>query len=312
VAEQLQPGIPAHARTNHRPGERTKWAITTLRALAADGSELWPGRGALENYRQIYNTNPAMFMSVFLQDPSAMRGELFREEWLRWWVPGDVVDQRGHTMPWVDPSTGATSDELIADGRAHKKLPVPGAIACWGMGVDLAASKKQTADYTSMAVGALSAQGDLFLDFVLRERLTIVESIKKFKELTAGRYKLKVAGVEEDLLELVMEQIQGLIGGAMLPWVPLELDRDKVRRAQPLRGAMQMGRFYLRYGAPWLAWYVPELLAFPGGVHDDVVDASSALFEVVRGWTPGTSTAAFEQLMEEIRTPGRYAALEGT
>lgn len=50
---------------------------------------------------------------------------------------------------------------------------------------------------------------------------------------------------------------------------------DKETRATPLRGMMQTGRvfFPLRANAPWVETAVAEMLRFPLGAHDDIVDA---------------------------------------
>lgn len=48
---------------------------------------------------------------------------------------------------------------------------------------------------------------------------------------------------------------------------------DKRVRAGPLRGRMQMGKFYMPQGASWYHTMENELLRFPAGKHDDIVDA---------------------------------------
>jgi phage terminase large subunit-like protein len=37
---------------------------------------------------------------------------------------------------------------------------------------------------------------------------------------------------------------------------------------------MENGQFWLLEGAPWSIDYLAELIAFPGGAHDDFVDAT--------------------------------------
>jgi len=48
---------------------------------------------------------------------------------------------------------------------------------------------------------------------------------------------------------------------------------DKKVRAHPLRGRMQLGKVYFPDDAPWKHEMQQELLSFPGGKHDDQVDA---------------------------------------
>lgn len=48
---------------------------------------------------------------------------------------------------------------------------------------------------------------------------------------------------------------------------------DKLVRAGPLRGRMQMGKLFMAQAAPYRATVDNEMLRFPGGKHDDIVDA---------------------------------------
>ena len=50
---------------------------------------------------------------------------------------------------------------------------------------------------------------------------------------------------------------------------------DKLVRAGPLRGRMQMGKMYFQQNAPFRQTVDQELLRFPGGKHDDIVDAAA-------------------------------------
>lgn len=58
------------------------------------------------------------------------------------------------------------------------------------------------------------------------------------------------------------------------------LGQNKRVRAKPFRTQCEGGNVYL-IRAPWNAPYVAELCAFPAGVHDDWVDASSCAFNSV-------------------------------
>lgn len=48
---------------------------------------------------------------------------------------------------------------------------------------------------------------------------------------------------------------------------------DKQVRAQPLRGRMQAGKLWFPVAAPWYPEVQQELLRFPAGKHDDIVDS---------------------------------------
>lgn len=50
---------------------------------------------------------------------------------------------------------------------------------------------------------------------------------------------------------------------------------DKMVRANPLRGRMQLGKVYFPKKAPWFPTYERELLRFPAGKNDDQVDGTA-------------------------------------
>jgi len=57
------------------------------------------------------------------------------------------------------------------------------------------------------------------------------------------------------------------------PYSVLQPLTDKMARARPLQGRMQQGRVFFPTGAAWLPIVKKELLRFPAGAHDDIVDA---------------------------------------
>jgi predicted phage terminase large subunit-like protein len=57
--------------------------------------------------------------------------------------------------------------------------------------------------------------------------------------------------------------------------VAVRPERDKVARMAIQTGKFEAGQVYLPDQAPWLAAFEAELLAFPGGKHDDQVDSVS-------------------------------------
>ena len=63
---------------------------------------------------------------------------------------------------------------------------------------------------------------------------------------------------------------------------------DKLARARPLQGRMQHGRVLFPQDAPWYGQAKMELLRFPAGAHDDVVDALAWAVRTAMGKAPPT------------------------
>lgn len=61
---------------------------------------------------------------------------------------------------------------------------------------------------------------------------------------------------------------------------------DKMARARPLQGRMQQGRVVFPESAAWRTQAEQELLRFPAGVHDDVVDALAWAVHLCIGKAP--------------------------
>lgn len=70
------------------------------------------------------------------------------------------------------------------------------------------------------------------------------------------------------------------------PYQVLRPLTDKMARARPLQGRMQQGRVVFHKDAGWLAQTEQELLRFPAGVHDDVVDALAWAVHLCMGKEP--------------------------
>ena len=70
------------------------------------------------------------------------------------------------------------------------------------------------------------------------------------------------------------------------PYEVLRPMTDKIARARPLQGRMQQSRVVFPVEAPWLAQAQTELLRFPAGAHDDVVDALAWAVYLCMGKAP--------------------------
>lgn len=70
------------------------------------------------------------------------------------------------------------------------------------------------------------------------------------------------------------------------PYEVLRPMTDKIARARPLQGRMQQGRVVFPENAGWREQAEQELLRFPAGAHDDVVDALAWAVHLCMGKAP--------------------------
>lgn len=145
---------------------------------------------------------------------------------------------------------------------------------------DFAIGEKQINDYT-VGVTLVQDENDfLHLVEVVRfkgDSFTIVEEILNAAErwgaeptapLTLGFEDSQIWKAIKPLLEKRMAE-----RSMYPPYEVLKPLTDKLARARSLQGRMQQGRVYFPSNASWLNDVQTELLRFPAGAHDDIVDA---------------------------------------
>ena len=135
--------------------------------------------------------------------------------------------------------------------------------------VDLAASLKTSADYTVIAAFGLTVDGKLLLLDLLRARLEGPDIVPAIARMTS-KWRLAAVHIERAGFQLALVQEARRAG---LPVFELAADKDKIARSLPLQAALAGERLYFPRQASWLADLEAELVQFPEGSHDDMVDA---------------------------------------
>ena len=176
--------------------------------------------------------------------------------------------------------------------RYQKTLPSPNErriYTAW----DFAIGEKQQNDWT---VGATILQDETDTLYVLEifrmkgDSFQIVEAMLdvalRWGSIPTVGYLI---GAEDGQIWRAIEPLLKKRMGERRQYPPYEVMRpmtDKLARARPLQGRMQQGRVVFPEGAPWLAQAEQELLRFPAGAHDDVVDALAWAAQLCMGKEP--------------------------
>lgn len=248
------------------------WTVVNLPALAEandplhrlQGAALWPDQYnevALENIRATIGERE--FAALYQQRPAPLEGALFR----RGWIGRQVVPRSGVRI---------------------------------AMGVDLALSLKQGADYTAIVVMARDEFGKLYVLDAVRERADFPTALSMIR-LMADKWKPQRINIEQVAYQAVV--VQELLRSTTLPIKGVRPDKDKMTRAQPLALRYEQG---LVHHADLPSWFEDELLSFPMAEHDDAVDALVYAYLAVMGVGgggsigPSTSEMAYEPLDSEF------------
>jgi len=136
------------------------------------------------------------------------------------------------------------------------------------LGIDLAISEKETADYTAGAVLGRDPAGSLHVLDVQRIRGSFSQQIEFIKQL-AARWKPAVVGIEDVAYQKAL--IQQLAAQTSLNVRGIKPISDKVSRFAPLEARYELGQVY--HVRELLQAFEAELLSFPIGAHDDMVDS---------------------------------------
>ena len=158
--------------------------------------------------------------------------------------------------------------------------------------VDPAASERTTADPTAKIYAELYDDGNLYVRAVGNKRMSPSKAAEDLVNWNIVWEPNRV-GMEEGVLGLVFKDM--LTG---LPMVGLSPDKDKVRRLLAVSRFFEAGRIFIVNGIKNGQALVDQLIEFPSGSHDDMVDALVYAIRMllVQGITTG----------EEVQEAGDY------
>jgi predicted phage terminase large subunit-like protein len=226
-----------------------QWGRDTIKAEAG-GYKLYRGRTAenkhlpVDYIDNLRGQHPAQLLQAYLD------GEFVNLN--------DGIIQRH----WFQPST-VTPNELT-------------------MGVDLAISLKQSADSSTIVVGG-NVEGAFHVVHADAKKATFHET-QNWIIQTAERFNPKLIYVEA--VQYQLAAVQELMRTTRLPVVPITPDKDKAARLMPLAARYEQG--FVKHApansANNIKQLEDELVSFPNGAHDDLVDA------LVYSWLSSTQT----------------------
>jgi predicted phage terminase large subunit-like protein len=267
-----------------RPGP-LKWRVLRIPAIAENGDPI--GRAPGEELPSVRKRAPGyfrnrqatmsayVFSSVYQQNPTAAEGNFFRRSTFRYWRPA---------QPWPDGR-----ERINCEGRLVTLAD------CWRFAtVDVAASVKTSADWTVIAVWAVTPMGDLILLDRVRKRVAMHDHFALLPPL-AARWGFTQAFVEHQFYSATLVQDARDAGYAIAEVIA---DKDKLTRAVPAAGRCAAGKAWFPAetsgcpcgecpGGVWLDEWCDELASFDKGAHDDQVDVFSYAAKVqVADWVP--------------------------
>jgi predicted phage terminase large subunit-like protein len=139
------------------------------------------------------------------------------------------------------------------------------------LGVDLAISERQDADYTALvALGRDRKSGRTYVLDARRGRMSF-DKILSFIREAAALHSPRVIAIETQQFQAAV--VGELLRTTTLPVRGVRADRDKLTRFLPLEARYEQGLVYHLTTLP--RDFEQELCSFPVSAHDDYVDAAA-------------------------------------
>jgi len=222
----------------------------TMRIPALDevGNPTWPEKFSLdyllkekEAYRKAGKLE--IWYRERLCQSIAAENQVFRREWFRYYSPNE-------------------KQKLAQSCRVY-------------ITVDLAISEKETADYTAICVVAVDENNRWYVLDVIYGRFdpsTTMEklfwAVQKYRPVLVGIEKVQYQAAFQHFLEKEMRR-----RNIFFNIEELKASKQKEIRIKALQPRFQQGLIYFPDLADWLDEMETELLTFPRGKHDDLIDA---------------------------------------
>lgn len=253
--------------------EGDRWEVIRIPMEAEDqddplgrepGQRLWPG-WFTEAMVSEAKRDARVWSALYQQRPTPEGGNYFRREWLR-----PIV-----TMPPKRDLAiyGASDYAVTSDGG----------------------------DYTVHVIVGIDSNEDLYLLDLYRAQAASDDWVEQWCDLV--RLWRPIRWAEEG----------GQINASVGPFLKKRARqrkaytyrqqfpprKDKAVRAQSIRGRMSMNGLFYHAGAPWREAFESELLRFPAGKHDDMVDALGLIGQLLDVARAGEETPAPTDMRSE-------------
>jgi predicted phage terminase large subunit-like protein len=237
-------------------GNGDEWEIVRYPAIAVEnekyrekGEALHPERYDEQAYERIKKAvGPRVWAALYQQNPVADEGSYFNEGMF---VPCKLENIPKHCVNY----------------------------SAW----DFAISKKERADWTAGITVGVDHEEDIWLKDLVHAQMGTYEIVEAILE-SYLLHKPRLVGIEDGAIKQAIDPVlekeiadrakkgnRSLYELAVEPLKPG--NRDKELRARPIQGRCQQRKVHIPIDAPWFEAFLAEVLSFPHGKHDDIVDA---------------------------------------
>ena len=226
-------------------------SCTRVEDWRRSGEPLCPERFPLERLEQIRASSASRWwQALYQQRPTVSSGSVFLREWFRYYDPAQLP-QAG----WL---------RLLAS-------------------IDCTFKEASTSDFVALTIWGQRTDGLYLLDLINR-RMGFTATVGAI-EGAWHRWQFTELLIEDAangpaVIDVLKRRAAGFTLRAVRPL------GGKAARANAAAPQFEQGRILLPKGAAWLTDYEHQLLSFPAGAHDDLVDSTTQAINHVAGTGP--------------------------
>jgi predicted phage terminase large subunit-like protein len=221
-----------------------QWQVVYKKAYNEDGSLFFPEKlthAYLE--RQKKEQGSYIFSNQYLNEIIPTDKQTFKKEWIKYY---DSIPKNHYNFAFIDP----------------------------------AISQVEAADFTGVTVVSVDAEGRWFVRFAKRYKITPTQVISLAFELQKN-FKTMGIGIEEVAFQQVLSHFIGEEMKKRLEFIPLKGikrgDASKEMRILSMVPRFEWNGVFLNRGLNDLEI---ELMMFPRGAHDDLIDSLASIAQV--------------------------------
>lgn len=222
-----------------------QWEVVYKKAYNEDGSLFFPEKlthAFLE--RQKKEQGSYIFSNQYLNEIIPLELQTFKNEWIKYY---DSIPRIHHNFAFIDPAISQ------ADG----------------------------ADFTGVVVVAVDTENRWYVRFAKRYKITPTQLISLVFELQKN-FKTMGIGIEEVAFQQVLSHFIGEEMKKRMDFLPIKgikrgNDKTKEMRILSMVPRFEWNGIFLNKGLNDLEL---ELMMFPRGAHDDLIDSLSSIAEI--------------------------------
>jgi len=217
----------------------------------ADFKALFPAKFTHKHLLELYkHQGPYIFSTQYLNEPIPEEDATFRRDWFKYYEPADLRGLQLNHFVTVDPAISLEKD----------------------------------ADYTAIVVASVDMFSNIYIRKIVRMRLTPSQIIEELFTIWEQYHPQSIA-IEDVAYQKALQYYINEEMNRRQIYLPITQvkpqNRSKDQRIKGLQPLYANGKIHHAKITAFINELEDELMRFPRGKHDDVIDSTSYLLDII-------------------------------